>query len=153
MTDFFDVPAGDYGHEGAGGEMAHDYGHGDVHDGALHRYSEPPEPDNLLYDSDGDGDMDRIFVDSDRDGDIDLIRQLPDEPGGVEEDIVPSDAFGHPQDSLGYAVDTDGDGEMDQVVIGHGGHETVYEDLDHDGDVDRTYTRDAPSGINQPRRS
>ncbi|MEV0568243.1 hypothetical protein [Dactylosporangium sp. NPDC050588] len=98
MTDFFDVPVGDYGHEGAGGEMAHDYGHGDVHDGAPHRYSEPPEPDNLLYDSDGDG-------------------------------------------------------EMDQVVIGHGWHETVYEDLDHDGDVDRTYTRDAPSGVNQPRRS
>ncbi|MFF5226000.1 hypothetical protein [Dactylosporangium sp. NPDC000521] len=61
--------------------------------------------------------------------------------------------YSEPPEPDNLLYDSDGDGEMDRVVIERGGHETVYEDLDHDSDVDRTYTRDAPSGINRPRRS
>lgn len=153
MTDF-DVPGGDDAHEAMSSDVAHDYGHADVHDGALHRYSDHPEPDYLMYDSDGDGDMDTIFVDSDHDGDIDMIRHLPDSPDGIEEEDVPdtTGALGPPQDNLGYTVDTDGDGHADQAVTEYRGHETVYEDLDHDGDVDRVYQRDSVTGIDDPRR-
>ena len=148
MTDFFDGPVSDAAQETTYGDFGgHLYGHTEADDGALYRHAEPLEPDNLLYDSDGDGDIDTVFVDSDRDGDIDMIRHLPQTPDAVEVDDVPSHgAFGYPEDNLGHAVDTDGDGEMDKAVIAHGNHETTYEDVDHDGVVDQVSGRNLPSG-------
>ncbi|GAA1030490.1 hypothetical protein GCM10009557_22650 [Virgisporangium ochraceum] len=124
VTDFFAEPSGEF----------------DPGDDAAHRYA---DPDEMYVDRDHDGRIDMVIEDVDRDGDIDRITTYPLEEGHPVVVTEASGAFGDPEPNLGYAVDTDGDGDMDRVVLDSTTHtHTVYEDVDNNQTADVTYTVD-----------
>jgi hypothetical protein len=98
------------------------------------------EPDVLYDDRDGDGVADTIYRDVDHDGRIDDIIYNPTEPGTLAVIVTETGAFGEEVDGLGDAIDLDGDGDMDKVVMDPvDGRSLVLVDKDGDHDADQHY--------------
>jgi hypothetical protein len=127
MTDAFDP----YAHHHVDDLIGHDAGQVDLdphsHAGDL------MEPDRLYYDRNGDGRIDTVYEDLDRDGRIDEYTEYPLHDGELTMTHTSLDGNG-----LGDAIDRDGDGDMDRIVLdaGSSGRSVVLDDTDGDHVVD-----------------